>query len=64
MMIMVISLPLYGGWAPLGWVGSVIGELGLVWVDEMDPRTTLCVWWDVEPRTTSTSMPCSVHLQL
>jgi len=29
----------------LGWVwvglGQLFGELGLVWVDEMDPRTTL-----------------------
>jgi len=34
------------GWAPLGWVGSWVHKfiwqwLGWVWVDEMDPWTTL-----------------------
>jgi len=31
-----ICCSLYGGWAPLDWY-----ELGWVWVDEMDPWTTL-----------------------
>ena len=45
-----LLLVVYGGWAPLGsvWVGLGLGStsspgsgLGWVWVDEMDPRTTL-----------------------
>jgi len=49
-----ISCLLYGGWARLGWVwvglghgvhkfklGQLFRGLGWVWVDEMDPQTTL-----------------------
>jgi len=41
MMIMVIIVVWGLGPVGLGWVWSVIWSLGWVWVDEMDPRTTL-----------------------